>query len=328
MKTCPTCKRTYTDESLSFCLDDGTPLVEQQNQGYDPQATLFMAEPPNLQTSQMESRTTAGTPQQPSQQPPSPFSQQPTSQPSVSPYAQQSSSQQPTSSPFTPATSQQQSPYQMPPPTWQPPSSTPTQQPRKRSFLPWIIALIGLLVVGGLGIVLVIAIVASLNSTNENNQNNDNKIVNNNKNTNNSNNSNKTNVNNSNTVNTNNSNNDTTVSRPDYLTDTNLAANSEKGTETTVFEPTDKIYYVYKLDGLPRDITFVSQLVVDSAPGYKTGDAVKADTTLKRNYRGTTYFFFTPGTGGWPVGTYHVELLEKKSDGSLEKLDSIDLTVE
>ncbi|HEY7786236.1 MAG TPA: DUF4440 domain-containing protein [Pyrinomonadaceae bacterium] len=27
MKRCPTCNRTYTDASLSFCIDDGTPLV-------------------------------------------------------------------------------------------------------------------------------------------------------------------------------------------------------------------------------------------------------------------------------------------------------------
>lgn len=27
MKICPTCNRSYTDDSLKFCLDDGTPLV-------------------------------------------------------------------------------------------------------------------------------------------------------------------------------------------------------------------------------------------------------------------------------------------------------------
>jgi hypothetical protein len=28
MKRCPTCKKTFTDQKLSYCLDDGTPLVE------------------------------------------------------------------------------------------------------------------------------------------------------------------------------------------------------------------------------------------------------------------------------------------------------------
>src|ERR1044071_7721822 len=27
MKRCPTCNRTYTDTSLNFCLEDGTPLA-------------------------------------------------------------------------------------------------------------------------------------------------------------------------------------------------------------------------------------------------------------------------------------------------------------
>jgi len=27
MKSCPTCKKTFTDPNLSFCIDDGTPLV-------------------------------------------------------------------------------------------------------------------------------------------------------------------------------------------------------------------------------------------------------------------------------------------------------------
>jgi len=28
MKSCPTCNKTFTDEHLSFCIDDGTPLVD------------------------------------------------------------------------------------------------------------------------------------------------------------------------------------------------------------------------------------------------------------------------------------------------------------
>src|SRR5690242_19331882 len=36
MKHCPTCNRTYTDASLNFCLEDGTPLVAD----VDPNATI------------------------------------------------------------------------------------------------------------------------------------------------------------------------------------------------------------------------------------------------------------------------------------------------
>lgn len=35
MKQCPTCNRIYPDDTLSFCLDDGTPLITS----YDPEAT-------------------------------------------------------------------------------------------------------------------------------------------------------------------------------------------------------------------------------------------------------------------------------------------------
>ena len=37
MKRCPTCNRTYTDPSLNFCLEDGTPLTTDAP---DPNATI------------------------------------------------------------------------------------------------------------------------------------------------------------------------------------------------------------------------------------------------------------------------------------------------
>ncbi|MGI8786240.1 MAG: hypothetical protein ACR2HG_00580 [Pyrinomonadaceae bacterium] len=43
MKQCPLCRRTYTDETLAFCLEDGSPLVAQIDsevtQQYIPAAT-------------------------------------------------------------------------------------------------------------------------------------------------------------------------------------------------------------------------------------------------------------------------------------------------
>jgi hypothetical protein len=38
MRQCPVCRRAYTDETVVFCLDDGTRLTS----GYDPQATLII----------------------------------------------------------------------------------------------------------------------------------------------------------------------------------------------------------------------------------------------------------------------------------------------
>lgn len=40
MKRCPTCNRTYTDLSLNFCLEDGTPLVAAGPSAPDPNATI------------------------------------------------------------------------------------------------------------------------------------------------------------------------------------------------------------------------------------------------------------------------------------------------
>ncbi|HYE65157.1 MAG TPA: hypothetical protein VD966_06220 [Pyrinomonadaceae bacterium] len=42
MKRCPTCNRTYTDDALSFCLDDGAPLLSVGNpSSSDPNATVL-----------------------------------------------------------------------------------------------------------------------------------------------------------------------------------------------------------------------------------------------------------------------------------------------
>ncbi|HSK64581.1 MAG TPA: hypothetical protein VK893_12095, partial [Pyrinomonadaceae bacterium] len=45
MKRCPTCNRTYTDLSLNFCLEDGTPLTPDAPGAPDPNATLRYPSP-------------------------------------------------------------------------------------------------------------------------------------------------------------------------------------------------------------------------------------------------------------------------------------------
>ncbi len=45
MKRCPKCNSTYTDDMLSYCLTDGTPLV-RQGKGYDSEATMVVNPPP------------------------------------------------------------------------------------------------------------------------------------------------------------------------------------------------------------------------------------------------------------------------------------------
>src|SRR5215213_10808126 len=40
MKRCPSCQRTYADETLNFCRDDGTSLVWEKAYQYDSQSSL------------------------------------------------------------------------------------------------------------------------------------------------------------------------------------------------------------------------------------------------------------------------------------------------
>jgi hypothetical protein len=50
MKSCPTCNRTYTDESLSYCLDDGSFLTAP----YEPEATQRLPLPRNTNPTKTE----------------------------------------------------------------------------------------------------------------------------------------------------------------------------------------------------------------------------------------------------------------------------------
>lgn len=48
MKRCPTCNRFFDDETLSFCLEDGTPLERDSGSRGDSQATLVSSTPLTL----------------------------------------------------------------------------------------------------------------------------------------------------------------------------------------------------------------------------------------------------------------------------------------
>jgi hypothetical protein len=79
MKRCPSCKRTYTDASLNFCLEDGTPLV-QDPPVPDPNVTMRYpaprdtAEPPPTEIYRPETAVIPPPPPPPqtSQWPPMP----------------------------------------------------------------------------------------------------------------------------------------------------------------------------------------------------------------------------------------------------------------
>jgi hypothetical protein len=45
MKRCPACQRTYADDSLSYCLEDGSALLSDSSAASDMAATLIIPEP-------------------------------------------------------------------------------------------------------------------------------------------------------------------------------------------------------------------------------------------------------------------------------------------
>jgi hypothetical protein len=133
MKSCPTCNRTYTDASLNFCLEDGTPLVSTAAPGIDPNATIRYTDP----------RDTKPPPDQVYRQPASPSYQAP------APVASQGS-----------AFGQQRP--QMP---------RPGMPARKSNTIWWVLG--GVLVLGviAVGAVIMIIALASMSSNSNNNSN-------------------------------------------------------------------------------------------------------------------------------------------------------------
>lgn len=124
MKRCPTCNRTYTDLSLNFCLEDGTPLTTGAPGGPDPNATLRYPSP----------RDTAEPPPTEIYHPPPPV---------VAP--------RPAPPPPPP-----------PPQQWSPTPTQPPR--KKSNAIWWILGGFAALVVIGVGLVVMLIALASLGS--------------------------------------------------------------------------------------------------------------------------------------------------------------------
>lgn len=61
MKICPNCSQTYTDETLNFCLNDGTALTEKDS---EPPPTVFMDPPRTTNPNFTEYNSPFGNPEQ------------------------------------------------------------------------------------------------------------------------------------------------------------------------------------------------------------------------------------------------------------------------
>jgi uncharacterized protein YlbG (UPF0298 family) len=145
MKRCPSCNRTYTDTSLNFCLEDGTPLVADAPPPADPNATMRYPAP----------RDTSEPPPTEIYRPDSPL---------INPRQ--------TAPPPPPPLPQQQ---------WSP---TPSAAPQKKSnALWWVLGGIAAIAVIGVGLVVMIIALASMGGNTNTNGNSNVRIVNRNTNT-------------------------------------------------------------------------------------------------------------------------------------------------
>ena len=45
MKRCPACQRTYAEDSMTFCLYDGTPLLNVEPGQFEPPPTVQTPDP-------------------------------------------------------------------------------------------------------------------------------------------------------------------------------------------------------------------------------------------------------------------------------------------
>jgi hypothetical protein len=142
MKQCPACNRIYTDDALSFCLEDGTQL----------QSATFGGEAPPSFDQYDPNKTLAYT--QPRETSPPPTNVHPTAPRNQTP---------------------------MTPPSWSPTPSyspTPAIQPARKSGRTWIIVAIAAVVVLGVGIFALLAIIGKDSSTSNTNANANRAVVN------------------------------------------------------------------------------------------------------------------------------------------------------
>jgi hypothetical protein len=280
MKRCPTCHRTFTDETLSFCLDDGTPLLDQSGSGPQSYGSNINIKPP---------QTLGNAPA-----------------PTVA---------------YRPNTM----PVNQPSPAWQPGPSQPPP-PRKRKVWPWLLGIVGLLSVLGVGFIVLVVALANMdtNSNNSRSNTNNSNVRTSNRNTSTSN-LNSTSNANSQTESGNSSSTSSNEAAPTYtsgdvaITGLNMARDNGKGgagESVDTFSPSDRtVYCVVHLSKLKAGtrVKFAWYGMDETEPklikelDYTTGafeNIVQAHLTFPQD---------------WPTGDYKVDV--SVNDGPIRSVE-------
>lgn len=165
MKRCPTCNRTFIDDTQKFCLDDGSTLVEEAPSSFDPQATLAMGgamptAPPSNPYGSGTGQGSSGAGQG--------YSGSGAGQSGYGSGSGSGSGQGAYGS--TPGQNQQAGSWT---PTPQQFTPVGTAAP-KRSILPWVLGGVAVVVIGAIGLIVILALVFSDSSNKNGNANNSN----------------------------------------------------------------------------------------------------------------------------------------------------------
>lgn len=94
------------------------------------------------------------------------------------------------------------------------------------------------------------------------------------------------------------------------LSNVRTAKDQDGKQPAAVFGTSDTIYVVADLSNGAKGNTVSSKWFVDNVPGYDPNYLIdQADVNVDQdNFNGNIYFYFEPPSGGWPTGTYKVEV--------------------
>lgn len=109
-----------------------------------------------------------------------------------------------------------------------------------------------------------------------------------------------------------------------------LKVSKSKSASTTdsSFGPKDLIYVVADVSNSPGKIKLKGRLLADSIEGYTSGTVLPgAETTIDMPGSGTGTFTFTPNAGGWPNGSYKVEVSMLTENGEQKDQKSATFSV-